>query len=143
MTEKGTPGSANALRVLVVDDDEFARGGLVRMLSRMGCEVTAAADAQEAVCAFLSGRFDLITLDHRMPGMSGMELHRALSQEFGAGKRTTGFVARKLPPVLVVTAYAEEPEVVEGQFGESILGVLQKPLVEEELRRIVGSIRGD
>lgn len=132
----------SSFRVLVVDDDEIARGAIVRTLDRMGCEVTSASNAQEAVSAFLAGKFDLITLDYRMPGLDGMALHKVLSQEFGGGKRllaqqkVDGFVPR-LPPIAVVTAYADEPDVIRAQFGESVVGVVQKPFIEDGLGRIV------
>lgn len=140
MAAKNSLREGNSFRVLVVDDDEIARGAIVRALEGMGCEVTSASNAQEAVSAFLAGKFDLITLDYRMPGLDGMELHKALSQEFGAGKRTTGFAPKKLPPIVVVTAYAEEPGVVRSQFGESIVGVVQKPFIGRNLARIVDDL---
>ncbi|MHC5058565.1 MAG: response regulator, partial [Planctomycetota bacterium] len=59
--------TGDLLRVLVVEDDELVRQSIVEVLERMGCQVAAVRDAQEAVMAFLMGRFDLITLDHRMP----------------------------------------------------------------------------
>ena len=131
-----------ARRVLVIDDEEDIRDILSRMLGALGCEVSCAASAEEAVKAFISGPFDLITLDHRMPGLHGMDLHKVLSQEFGAGKRTTGFTPRKLPPVLIITGYAEDPEVIRGQFGESIVGILQKPVHKKELERVVQDLFG-
>ena len=137
MTAEDSRRAMGPLRVLVVDDDELARETIVEALEGMGCEVASVPDAHEAVSVFLSGEFDLIALDHRMPGLSGMELHKILSQEFGAGKRTTGFVARKLPPVVVITGYAEDPEIVGEQFGESIVGVVEKPHINESLGRIV------
>ena len=137
MATEDLPQKDSGFRVLVVDDDEIARGAIVRLLERMGCEVASASNAHEAVSMFLTGKFSLITLDYRMPGLNGMALHKVLSQEFGAGKRTTGFVLKKLPPIVVVTAYAEEPEVVRAQFGESIVGVVQKPFIESGLGRMV------
>ena len=129
--------TARVFRVLVVDDDEAPREVIARLLESMGCEVTPASSAQEALSVFVSGTFDLNTLDYRMPGMDGMGFHKVLSQEFGAGKRTTGFVPRKLPPIVIVTAYSEEPGVVYGQFGESVVGVVQKPNVGKQLALIV------
>ena len=137
MTTEDSARGGGSFRVLVVDDDETARGAIVRALERMGCDVTPASDAQEAVSMFLVGKFDLITLDYRMPGLDGMALHKVLSQEFGVGKRTTGFVLKKLPPIVIVTAYADEPDVIRGQFGESVVGVVQKPFIEDGLGRIV------
>ena len=142
-TRRGQERHAQAPRVLVVDDDPDYTLLVVEVLEEgLGCEVTCASNAEEAVKTFLSGAFDLITLDHRMPGLHGMDIHKVLSQEFGAGKRTTGFVARKLPPVLIVTGYAEDPEIIRGQFGESIVGVLQKRVHMEELERVVSDILG-
>ncbi len=91
---------------------------------------------------FVSGQFDIITLDCRMPGLHGMDLHKLLSQEFGAGKRTTGFTRRRLPPILIVTGYAEDPEVMRGRWSEGIVGVLQKPVHKEELERVAQHILG-
>jgi CheY-like chemotaxis protein len=94
--------------------------------------------------AFLSGTFDLVTLDHRMPGMHGMELHKALSQEFGAGKKTSESALRKLPPILIVTGYADDAEVAMRQaWGESIVGVIKKPLRMEKLEGILKNLFGD
>lgn len=137
---RGTGSGERALRVMVVDDDEAPREAIARLLESMGCEVTPVSSAQEAVGAFLSRTFDLITLDYRMPGIDGIALHKILSQEFGAGKRTTGFTPRKLPPVVIVTAYPEEPDVISGQFGESVVGVVRKPLIEKHLVPIVGDL---
>lgn len=136
-SREGAASAEKPLRALVVDDDEAPREVITRLLESMGCEVTPAANAQEALSAFMTRAFDLVTLDYRMPGMDGMDFHKILSQEFGAGKRTTGIVPRKLPPIVIVTAYSEEPDVVYGQFGESVVGVVQKPNVEEQLVRIV------
>ncbi len=130
------------LTVLVVDDDEAAREGIALTLRNLGCTVTTAENADEAVEQFLKGSFGLITLDHRMPGLSGADLHKILSQEFGAGKRIEGLAPKTLPPILIVTGYADDPEVAKAAFGESVIGVIQKPTVEEKLEAIVADLRG-
>ncbi|MHC4198817.1 MAG: PAS domain S-box protein [Planctomycetota bacterium] len=141
VAKPAAPGGARRdgrpFRVLVVDDEETVRETIVRFLESMGCEVTAVSNAEDAVSTFLKDGFDLVTLDFKMPGLDGMELHKVLSQEFGSGKRTDGPAAKTLPSIVVVTAYAEAPEVVGRQFGESIVGIVRKPLIEEELGRIV------
>ncbi len=45
-------------RVLVIDDEEDMRDILSRILGGLGCEVSCAASAEEAVKTFLSGPFD-------------------------------------------------------------------------------------
>jgi two-component system cell cycle sensor histidine kinase/response regulator CckA len=76
---EGERGGASA-RVLVVDDEPMVRNTLSRMLSK-DYTVSVAGDAQEALAMISRGeRFDLILSDVSMAGMSGMELHDALSQ---------------------------------------------------------------
>ncbi|HEY5600072.1 MAG TPA: response regulator, partial [Candidatus Manganitrophaceae bacterium] len=60
--------------VLVVDDEESIRGILKESLSFMGCEVTLAANVEEALEQLQSRPFNLVMTDIRMPGLSGIEL---------------------------------------------------------------------
>lgn len=130
-------------RILVVDDEAVVREVLARTFRKLGYEVTETADADEAVKAFLCQSFDLITLDIDMPGLNGLDFHKVLSQEFGVGKRIVGAVARKLPPILVITGFADRTDVANGQFGEGIVGVLSKPLDIDVLVRTVRCILDD
>lgn len=61
-------------RILIVDDDEDARGVLLAKLGHSGYDVEGAGSAEEAL-GIISG-FDpaLIITDLRMPGMTGLEL---------------------------------------------------------------------
>lgn len=73
--------------VLVVDDDETVRTLEDIRLSRLGCEVTRAADAQEALEAVQKDAqaFDVALIDYHMPDMNGLELMHALRErECGA-----------------------------------------------------------
>lgn len=121
------------MKVLVIDDDRDVRTIISEALRRRGFEAVAAGNADEAIGHFLAGGVDMITLDYRMPGMSGAELHRLLSQEFGAGKRTTGLIPRRLPPILIVTATPDTEEVIRAGFGEGVVGVLPKPFKVDQL----------
>ena len=126
-----------SMKVLVVDDDADMRSIIVDALSAQGLECVPAANADEAVKRFLEGGIGMIILDIHMPGMSGSELHRVLSQEFGAGKRTSGFAVRKLPYILIVTGYATDEVRLKTQFGESVVGILYKPFNVQLLVDIV------
>jgi CheY-like chemotaxis protein len=67
-----------AQKILVVDDQPMLAKAIRRMLS--GHDVSVAGDAQEALGKVQSGeRYDVIISDLMMPGMSGMELHAAIS----------------------------------------------------------------
>ncbi|WP_300413342.1 response regulator transcription factor [uncultured Oscillibacter sp.] len=60
--------------ILVVDDEQFVRRTISRVLSSEGMAITEAADGPEAVRAAQSQRFDLIILDIVMDGMDGFQV---------------------------------------------------------------------
>ena len=125
------------MKVLVVDDEPAVREVIARALRSVGNEVVTAAGADEAVARFMEGGVDVITLDQRMPGVQGSELHKLLSEEFGAGRRVTEFTPRRLPPVLIITAVPGDRKVILATFGESVVGVLPKPFDVDRLLQTV------
>lgn len=70
-----------SIRVLVADDQEIVRTGLVMILdAQPGIEVVGeAADGREAVALARRLRPDVCLFDIRMPGMDGIEATRALA----------------------------------------------------------------
>jgi DNA-binding NtrC family response regulator len=60
-------------KVLVVDDDENMRFFLNEAMTRRGYETVAVGDAESALEAVKQKTFDLIILDVKLPGMSGIE----------------------------------------------------------------------
>jgi putative two-component system response regulator len=58
----------------VVDDDEPARGLLVRILEREGYRITAVEDSEQAHERIAEAPFDLIVCDVDLPGESGLAL---------------------------------------------------------------------
>ena len=60
--------------ILVVDDDEWIRDVLVRVLLRSHYQVSAVASAEEALDLLTQNSYDLLICDIMMTGMSGMEL---------------------------------------------------------------------
>jgi len=61
------------LAILVVDDEESIRGLLRRKLGADGYECDMAADGKEALWKAFMRDFDLVLMDIKMPGLSGME----------------------------------------------------------------------
>jgi len=66
-------------RVLVVDDEEAVRDLLQRILKETGYDVDTAANGQEALDKVSQLKTELVLLDIKMPGMSGMEVLRQLT----------------------------------------------------------------
>lgn len=59
--------------ILIVDDDNTLRKGLVELLS-ISHEITESASAEEALSNIHKKDYDLIITDVKMPGMSGLDL---------------------------------------------------------------------
>jgi len=65
-------------KILIVDDEEIARVTLADILRLEGHEIAIASNGDAAVSALQSQPFDLMVLDLKMPGKSGMEVLRAV-----------------------------------------------------------------
>ena len=66
------------LRVLLVDDEESVRELFTLRLERWGCEVAVAKGGQEGVERYRHLQPDLVLMDLRMPGGSGLDASRAI-----------------------------------------------------------------
>jgi len=73
----GEPRGAGE-RVLVVEDEDDARRGLVELLAMLGYVVVEAASGTEALEAAGRATFDALVTDLRLPGVPGGELAREL-----------------------------------------------------------------
>ena len=68
----------SSARILVVDDDPQIRRVLKVTLSGQGFEVDDAKNGEAALDKLRQARFDLVLLDMNMPGLSGLEVCRAI-----------------------------------------------------------------
>lgn len=125
--------SASALRLLVVDDHPGFRLGLVSMIDASpDMRVIAEANtAEEALPAYREHRPDIVLMDLRLPGMSGVEGIIALRQEFPDCR------------VIVITTYDADEDIYRAlQSGAK--SYLLKDLTPEELRQTVRAVfRGE
>jgi CheY-like chemotaxis protein len=117
-------------RVLVVDDEPDVREMLEAVLGGEGYQVTTVPDGETALAAARSTRFDLATMDLRMPGMSGREALAALRE-----------IDPQLP-VLVISGYAT-PEEATACLALGAIAVVSKPFgVASLLERIDRALAG-
>jgi len=78
--------SCRSLRVMVVDDNPGNLLLMEALLETFGVEPVTMSNPHEAYDALQHGGFDLVLMDVRMPGMSGLELTdkiRALEHQTG------------------------------------------------------------
>jgi two-component system, NtrC family, response regulator HydG len=112
--------SGNRARLLIVDDSADTRELLDRNLSSQGYSVLTAADVAQALTILGSTKIDLVITDLKLPGVSGLELVRHVSENF------------KDTEVMMITGYPS----VEGAVAAVKSGAqeyLTKPFTKEEL----------
>jgi len=109
-------------RVIVVEDDPRARASLAAELRDHGVEVAVFASVDEAAGDLRPGaRVDLLLVDVRLPGTSGVELVRILAGE------------GRLPPTIVISGEATISETVEA-LRLGVFDFIEKPFSLERLR---------
>ena len=69
-------------RVLVVDDEESLRRVMQVYLQRQGYSTEASPNGEEALRLLETADYQLVLTDLRMPGMSGLELLRAIKSQY-------------------------------------------------------------
>jgi DNA-binding response OmpR family regulator len=106
-------------RVLVVEDDEAARETLGAALTQSGYTVEMAGDAPEALERLAAFPADLVVSDVNLPGMSGIELVKAIRR---SGLRQ---------PVLLMTGAERVGADAARNCGAA--GCLRKPMTLDEL----------
>lgn len=68
-------------RILIVDDEETVRNLLQRILAEVGYDVVTAANGMEALEKVYQSESQVVLLDIKMPGMTGMEVLGKLSAD--------------------------------------------------------------
>lgn len=114
------------MRILLVDDHAVVRSGMRQMLvDNFGeVQIGEAADAREAIEAVRSEDWDVIFLDIRLPGRSGVDvLHQVKATNPGL-------------PVLILSTYPESQYAVR-LIRAGAAGYLSKDADEEEICRAV------
>src|SRR3989441_10726234 len=81
--ERAQRGGRMRARVLVVDDDPALAEMLGIVLRNEGFLPSFVADGERALSAFREARPDIVLLDLMLPGMSGIDVCRAIRFESG------------------------------------------------------------
>jgi DNA-binding NtrC family response regulator len=120
-------------RILIVDDELIMRESLAGWLERDGHQVEKASNGEEALEKSKSSRYDILIVDIKMEGMSGLELLKQLNE-------TDPDVA-----VIMITAYGSISTAIEAMkngardyllkpFDPNALGVIIEKITESQAR---------
>ncbi|MDO9018381.1 MAG: response regulator [Deltaproteobacteria bacterium] len=108
-------------RVLVVDDDAMFRRSITGVLDALGYHVTSVDSGDGAIALVAREVFDVALIDHRMPGLTGIETWQRIRDGANA------------PGPVLVTAAADGGALAE----DNGMAFLAKPFGMGELRAVV------
>jgi FixJ family two-component response regulator len=114
---------ASSALIAIVDDDDWARDGLQRLIRSAGWRVETFASAQEFLAGF-AGPDDerpmCLVLDLQLPGLSGLDLQKRMAE---MGLET---------PIVFLTGHGDIPASVQA-IKAGAVEFLTKPVDEEKL----------
>jgi FixJ family two-component response regulator len=110
----------NASLVSIVDDDQFFRESMRRLMRSLGYTVEAFRSAADFLASHRLGETACLIADVQMPGMTGIELYRSLIK------------AGRAVPTILVTAYPDEVDRSHA-LDDGVICYLRKPVDETRL----------
>ncbi|MDV3238365.1 MAG: chemotaxis response regulator CheY [Gammaproteobacteria bacterium] len=118
------------MKILIVDDFSTMRRIIKNLLRDLGFNNTQEADDGNTALPMLqSGNFDFLVTDWNMPGMTGIDLLKAVRADAKLASL----------PVLMVTAEAKKDQIVEAaQAG--VNGYIVKPFTAVTLKEKIDKI---
>jgi FixJ family two-component response regulator len=111
---------SNASLVSVVEDDQFFRESMRRLMRSLGYSVEAFSSAADFLASPRLGETTCLIADVNMPAMTGLELHRRLIE-----------MGHAIPTILV-TAYPDN-DVRARALNDGVVCYLRKPVDEKHL----------
>ena len=121
----------NSTKILIVDDELILRESLAGWLERDGHSIQTASSGEEALQKLKESRFDILLVDIKMEGISGLDVLRTV-------KENDPDVA-----VVMITAYGSIPTAIEAMkkgaydymlkpFDPNELGVLIEKIIQHQ-----------
>jgi two-component system chemotaxis response regulator CheY len=118
------------MKILIVDDFSTMRRIIKNVLHEIGYDNTDEADDGKTALPMLqNGNYDFLITDWNMPGMTGIDLLKAV--------RASEKIAKL--PVLLVTAEAKRDQIVMAAEA-GVSGYIVKPFTPETLKEKISKI---
>jgi FixJ family two-component response regulator len=106
--------------VSVVEDDQFFRESMRRLMGALGYSVEAFSSAADFLASSRLSETACLIADVQMPAMTGLELYRHLID--------AGYAI----PTILVTAYPNDPDRTRA-LDDGVICYLRKPVNEKHL----------
>jgi len=110
--------------ILIVDDEKIVRDSLYHWFMEEGYDVDSAEDGETALKHFEKGKYDIMLVDMKMPGISGLDLLEKI---------------KEIDPdciFILITAFASVPSAIKA-LKNGAYDYITKPIDPDELNHIV------
>jgi FixJ family two-component response regulator len=108
--------------VSVVEDNQFFRESMKRLMRSLGYRVEVFASAADFLASPRLAETACLIADVNMPAMTGIELYRHLSE------------AGRAIPTILVTAYPNDVDRIR-TLADGVVCYLRKPISQQQLKR--------
>jgi DNA-binding NtrC family response regulator len=115
-------------RILIVDDHDNARQSMVDTLCHSGHRLESCSNAAAALRRLKVEQFEIVVSDLRMPGMSGLDLLKAIKSQKNPQK--------KPPSVILITAHGTVITAVDA-MRHGAFDFIEKPFAPDQLESLV------
>lgn len=123
--------SKSSFRFLVVDDSEFARRNMKKILTSVGGEVAGfAANGKEAIEQYLKLKPDLVFMDITMPEMEGLEA-------------VQGIIDRDASAKIVMVSSNGYQDIIKEALDSGAKHFLTKPVEPQQVASVVEFVLGE
>jgi DNA-binding NtrC family response regulator len=110
--------------IVIVDDEKIVRDSLFHWFEEEGYNVDTAEDAEALLRKFEKGKYDLMLVDMKMPGISGLELLTKVKEI------DSGCI------FILITAFASVPTAIRA-LKDGAYDYITKPVDPDELANVV------
>jgi FixJ family two-component response regulator len=117
------------LLVSVVEDDQFFRDSMGRLMRSMGYSVESFPSAAEFLASSRLAETDCLIADVQMPVMTGIELYQRLVD------------AKRPIPTILITAHPNDADR-DRAMNDGVICYLRKPVDETHLKRCLHAALG-
>jgi DNA-binding LytR/AlgR family response regulator len=141
MSNPPSPSAAAPVRGVIADDERLMRDQLKARLTEVWPELQIVGEAKnglEAVDLVAQHHPDVVFLDIRMPGLSGVDAARRIAQLPAADSEGDGDDEWSLPEIVFITAY--DQYAIEA-FEQGVADYVLKPAERERLAVTVSRIK--
>ncbi len=128
---KDSESAKSSFRYLVVDDSEFARRNMTKILASVGGEAAGfAVNGREAIDQYMKLKPDLVFMDITMPEMEGVEA-------------VQGIMDRDATARIVMVSSNGYQEMIKAALDSGAKHFLTKPVEPKQVASVVSFVLGD